>query len=143
MESTNSSLNDLHDIVLPDPVGLWPLGQGAYLLLIAVVITVGLLAYLYRERYRENQYRRVGLNFLGHAVSVYDVSVILKRVALAAYPREQVASLYGDQWVEFLKKTCPGCDIEELSSNPENEAGKVLIDATSFWIRNHKVNIQG
>lgn len=139
MESTTSSLQDLSDIIVPDPVPFWPLGQGSYLLLVAILITAAILAYLYRERYRKNQYRRDGLTLLSGAVTVYDVSVILKRVALAAFPRREVAPLYGDEWVSFLQKTCPGCNIEELGASPEIAAGKVLKDNGSFWIRKHTV----
>ena len=34
------------------------------------------------------------------------MNVILKRVALAAFPRPMVASLYGDDWAAFLDGTC-------------------------------------
>lgn len=143
MESANSSLADLSDIVLPAPVEFWPLGQGAYLLLIAILIGVGLLVYLYVGHQRANRYRRIGLNLLATAQTVYDVSVVLKRVALAAFPRERVASLYGAPWVEFLNQTCPDCNLESLDTDGENMADKELISAASFWVRNHTVNPEG
>lgn len=139
MESTTLSLQDLSDIIVPDPVSFWPLGQGSYLLAGAVLILAGVLTYLYRARHKKNQYRREGLALLGRAVTVYDVSVILKRVALVVFPRAQVASLYGEEWIDFLQKTCPGCNIEEVGLSPEIEAGKVLRDGARFWIRNHTV----
>lgn len=135
-----SSLNDLSDIILPDPVPFWPLGQGAYLLLIGIAIAVGLLVYLYLEHYRSNQYRRAGLSLLSNAATVHDVSVVLKRVALAVFARERVASLYGESWLEFLKETCSDCNIEDLCQAPQARAEKELIDAAGSWIRNHKVN---
>ncbi len=143
MERTTSSLHDLSDIVVPDPVPLWPLGQGSYLLLLAILILAGILVYLLRERYRRNQYRRDGLTLLSRAVTVYEVSVILKRVALVVFPRSQVAPLYGNEWVDFLQDTCPGCTIEELGGGSENEAGKVLKDGARFWIRNHRPTGKG
>jgi len=143
MESTTSSLQDLSDIVVPDPVPFWPLGQGSYLLFAAIVILAGILVYFYWVRYKKNQYRREGLILLGNAVTVYDVSVILKRVALAVFPRTQVASLYGDEWIDFLQKTCPGCTIAEVGLSPASEAGKALKDGASFWIRNHTAVVKG
>ncbi|MFT5697941.1 MAG: hypothetical protein ACI8ZB_000795 [Desulforhopalus sp.] len=143
MESANASLTDLSDIVLPAPIEFWPLGQGAYLLLIAILISVGLLAYLYVGHQRANRYRRIGLKLLATAQSVYDVSVVLKRVALAAFPRERVASLYGASWVEFLNQTCADCNLESLDLNGENMAEKDLITAAGFWIRNHNVYPKG
>ncbi len=143
MERAKSSLNDLSDIILPDPVPFWPLGMGGYLLLLAIVTGVGLLFYLYLEHRRNNQYRRVGLNLLSSAVTVHDVSVTLKQVALAVFQREQVASLYGESWSEFLKATCADCNIEDLCQYPEKQADKELIGAAGFWIRNHKVIRRG
>ena len=143
MESTTSSLQNLSDIIVPDPVPFWPLGQGSYLLLAAILITAVILAYLCRERYRKNQYRRDGLTLLSGALTVYDVSVILKRVALVAFPRTEVAPLYGAEWVSFLQKTCPECNFEEMGASPEIEAGEVLKDGASFWIRNHTVTFKG
>lgn len=143
MESSNSSLSNLIDIIPPSPVPFWPLGQGAYLLLVAIMISAALLIYLSLVHYKANQYRREGLNLLGDAVTVHDVSVVLKRVALAAFPREHVASLYGELWVRFLKETCSNCDLEELQSELENEAGQELVNTASFWISKHQVKHKG
>ena len=142
MESTNLSLTDLSDIILPAPIPFWPLGQGAYLLCIAVVIMIGLLAYLYLEHNRVNRYRRVGLSLLTNAESIHDVSVVLKRVALAVFPRDRVASLYGDPWLGFLGETCQGCKVKGLGHNSDTKADAELIDAAGFWIRNHRVKEQ-
>jgi hypothetical protein len=35
------------------------------------------------------------------------LAILLKRVALTYYPRAEVASLYGQEWVRFLQSTGP------------------------------------
>ncbi len=140
MESANTSLNNLSDIILPPPILFWPLGQGAYLLLIAILITAAFLTYTCLARYKSNYYRRMGLSLLDSATTVYDVSVALKRVALAAFPRERVASLYGDLWVGFLQDTCSDCDFGQLLSQPNDDAEITLITIARYWVRNHNVS---
>ena len=55
------------------------------------------------DRRQENAYRRAGLALLARAETAHEISVILIRVALAAFPREQAASLVGEDWRGFLK----------------------------------------
>ncbi len=143
MDSQNGSLQNLSDIITPPPVSFWPLGPGAYLLLLALFIGLILLGYVYRQNYKANQYRRAGLELLKSAATVHDVSVILKRVALAVFPRERVASLYGEQWRTFLAEVCPECTLQGLQMGPDNKVDSDLIQAAAVWIRKHKVREKG
>ena len=54
-----------------------------------------------------------------------DLSALLKRVALAAYPRGEVASLSGASWVSFLDRTLGGT---EFSGGPGRVLGFVSYD---------------
>ena len=77
---------------------------------------------------------------LGRAETAYDVSVVLKRVALAVFPREKVASLYGDDWAAFLHKTCPRSYFKPLVSNDSGtEPNEELVELAGTWIRHHRV----
>lgn len=143
MDSQNGSLQNLHDIITPPAVPFWPLGSGAYLLLLALLVALFLLGYVYLQNYTANQYRRTGLELLQSAATVHDVSVILKRVALAVFPRERVASLYGEEWYTFLADVCPGCTLQGLQMEAESAASRDLIQAAAVWIRKHKVREKG
>lgn len=125
---------------MPDAPPFWPPAPGFWVALAMVAAILFFVAWrLYTVRNR-NAYRKVGLMLLGSAETTYDVSVVLKRVALAVFPREQVASLYGDDWAAFLHKTCPRSYFKALiSSNSDAEPGEDLVELASTWIRHHRV----
>lgn len=140
MDENQYNLSNLRDIVIPDAPPFWPPAPGLWVALAMVAAILLLAAWrLYTVRNR-NAYRKAGLMLLGSAETAYDVSVVLKRVALAVFPREQVASLYGEDWAAFLHKTCPRSYFKPLvSSNSDAEPGEDLVELASTWIRHHRV----
>jgi len=136
------SLAKLHDIVLPATPPLWPPGEGFWVAL--VLLGVGILAgwRWRRERRQRNAYRVAGLQLLGQAQSVYEVSTALKRVALAAWPRAQVAPLHGADWVSFLNRTCRRCRFaEDALQQYDAPVQPQLRKRAARWIRSHKVRL--
>jgi len=144
MDNESYSLSNLRDIVVPDAPPFWPPAPGMWVALGLVVLAllfVGARAYMARQR---NAYRRAGLLLLGDAATAHDVSVIMKRVALAAFPREQVASLYGEKWVAFLRATCPrGHFPETIMTDAGAEPDPALVALAGTWIRHHRVPESG
>lgn len=140
MDENQYSLSNLRDIVMPDAPPFWPPAPGLWVALAMVAAILLLVAWrLYTVRNR-NAYRKAGLMLLGNAETAYDVSVVLKRVALAVFPRDQVASLYGDDWAAFLHKTCPRSYFKALvSSSSDAEPDGDLVELASIWIRHHRV----
>jgi Domain of unknown function (DUF4381) len=105
----------LIDIALPRDVSLlpqtWP-SRIALALLLAVAIAA--LWRFARDRYT-NRYRREALAELDRISRSQSVSpperlarltVLLRRTALAAFPRQEVAALAGPAWLRFLDRTC-------------------------------------
>jgi len=96
------SLDGMQDIVLPSPVEWWPLAPGWWALsAIAFVVSI-LLALAMVRHWRRNAYRRAALRELRQAADIATVATLLKRTALAVYPRETVASLSGERWLHWL-----------------------------------------
>jgi len=105
-------LPPLHDILTPEGVSLWPLAPGWWLLLGIAAVTVGIGALAW---YRAKRLRRSALAELANLRQHLDasdpsryaagVSALLRRVALARYPRREVAALHGDEWLRFLDRS--------------------------------------
>jgi hypothetical protein len=140
MDDDQYSLDKLRDIVIPEPPPLWPLAPGMWVLLGLVFLTLLLITWQWRAARKRNAYRKAGLALLNNARSARDISVLVKRVALAAFPRESVASLYGDEWAAFLNKTCPRGDFSALSTiDPDDVPDSTVISLAATWIRHHRV----
>src|ERR1700744_6484859 len=70
---------------------------GALLLVLAIVIV-----WLGVRHYKKNRYRRKALALLGSASDPYAINMILKRVAMTAFPRDTSVALRGTEWIAFL-----------------------------------------
>lgn len=147
-------LDQLNPIHAPEQVGLWPLALGWWLLIIAIGSSLAWLAWhLYRAR-RNGRYRRqavAALQSLKAETSntlATDVSIILKRAALSAYPNERraIANTFGPDWVRLLNRTCGKTVFAEdmalaLSQGPyrpniEFDPNQ-LIKQAIYWVRHH------
>lgn len=112
-----ADLSHLADIVVPPPIAWWPPAAGWWILAAALIVAIGLLALAALRHHRRNAYRRAALAALDALGPVSDAagaaaaSAILKRAALAAYPRTEVASLTGSAWLAFLDRTAGTADF--------------------------------
>jgi len=132
------SLSDLQDIVLPAAPHFWPPADGFWILLLLLAVAVISVWRWRREVQQENAYRRAGLALLADARTVHEVSVTLKRVALAAWPRENVASLHDTEWAGFLNASCRDCHFDaDAWKNSVEAADRDLLVNASLWIRKH------
>ena len=140
MDGDQYSLNNLRDIFIPEPPLFWPPASGVWVALGIVLAMLLLLSWRLHATRKRNAYRKAGLLLLQSAVTTRDVAVVVKRVALAVFPREQVASLYGDDWVAFLHDSCPRSHFTEmLTSDTGTESDEELVELASIWIRHHRV----
>ena len=81
-----------------DAPGWWVLG-GVLLLLFAFV------AWLVIRHRRRSRYRRIATALLEQCADTYSANMLLKRVAMTAYPRNSSAALRAADWVSFLNTT--------------------------------------
>ena len=144
MTEPTTNLQNLRDIIVPEPPPLWPPAPGVWVVLIMVVTVVLALFLWWRRARARSAYRRAGLALLTGARTAHDINVILKRVALAAFSRPQVAPLYGEDWVVFLDRTCPRARFATIgSADPGAEVGTDLRTLAGTWIRHHRVSAGG
>ena len=114
-----------------------------------------LLAWRIQRSRRRNRYRREALASLqaieansrqNPAATGAQIALLLKRTALAAYPRRQVASLHGSQWARFLCQSVnQDPEIEAVAEQLASAAYRQEIQAVSLiaparrWIKGHHV----
>lgn len=115
-EPAANPLDQLRDIHLPDPVGLWPPAPGWWLLLCICLALLFALSFWLVQRYRSRLYRREALQQMhkalqdwradgDSAVYLMRASSLLKRVALISFGRRASASLVGESWTELLDRS--------------------------------------
>jgi hypothetical protein len=103
----------LRDIHLPDPVSAWPPALGWWLA--AALAAAACVALLLWWRARRRSPRRAALAELDRLASAWGaqrdvaslalgLSALLRRVALARFPREDVAALHGAERLAFLER---------------------------------------
>ncbi|MCR9293681.1 MAG: DUF4381 domain-containing protein [bacterium] len=107
MQENAASLDRLNDIVIPPPVGWWPLASGWYVVLGMVLVLCGWLSWRRWKLWRSNAYRRVALRELESARSVANISAILRRVALTWAPRAEIATLGGSEFADWIASHSP------------------------------------
>ena len=105
MNPDPASLDNLRDIVELPPVPWWPPAPGWWVLLTMAVVATFVVAWRVWAARRAAAYRRAALRELESATSVATIAEILKRTALVAYPRTDVASLSGSAWSQWLAET--------------------------------------
>ncbi|WP_108858576.1 DUF4381 domain-containing protein [Ruegeria sp. Alg231-54] len=144
------SLVDLLDMLepapVPEPISMIPQtwGWGVLALILADLIILAVYAFL---RHRQtNAYRREALVEL--AASDNDaakIAEILRRTALVAYPRREVAALHGEDWTNFLNQTSDNVSFTDGRSRQlleapyrDVKAGPDLKNLARNWIKSHK-----
>jgi len=123
MEDPLAALRPLH---APPPVGWWPPAPGWWLI---VVLFAAVIYWLYRYWQRMAP-KRVALQELKRLEKNQDtvdqpvavLNQLLKRYALVCWPAEEVASLSGRAWLEFL-------DTHGGDGKFSQEGGQQLITA--------------
>ena len=147
-------LNLMHDLVMPEPVAWLPQTPGWWIVLGWLLAVIVLLAWQFAKRRRRNRYRRDALAELkaiaaqpelGPAESAQHIAALLKRTALAAYPREDVAALYGADWAQFIKESAgndpriaDAADRLAVAAYHPDADGSELNGPAQRWIRLHR-----
>jgi hypothetical protein len=139
-------LNELAEPPEPSPVAMVPQTWGWAVLAALLALALAWLAWRAWRRWRADAYRRAALAELAAAGDDPAViAEILRRTALAAWPRERVAGLTGRDWLVFLDDTGgtgfgdgPGAVLAEA---PYRERAPVpgLGEIAERWVRRHRV----
>jgi len=143
----------LIDIPLPLPVSLWP--QTWTSVLVATLLAAGLIAAIcwlawrhYADRYRREALADLDRIMRASTPNAGALELLVRRTALAVFPRDEIVPLTGPAWLKFLDKAYGGHEFSQgvgrrLSLAPYSpqqvplaELGP-LADLVRRWIRTH------
>ncbi len=154
MNEAQNPLAQLRDIHAPESVSWWPLAPGWWLMLIAILAIIFVILWRYSQR-KNRAVQHAALKSLNqldkrfhtdHDIKTLltELSILLRRVAIASFPPHRVAGLTGAAWLRFLDETggkgqfsSPlGLQFITLPYNLELEAnGEQLIVLARNWIK--------
>ena len=151
----------MQPLVEPLQIPFWPQTAGWKVLLLWFLIVSLMVCVRLTLNRQQNRYRRDALEELRTiAASVEDntaaaaIAGLLKRTALAAFPRSQVASLYGQAWADFLIDTSGNDPLVQSKAlelataayrrrgaayGGGGDDGAPLFEAAKRWIKQHRV----
>ncbi len=104
------ALSGLRDVILPATPSFWPPAVGWWLsaLLLSGLAVAGI--WLVRRKSKSRLRNAVAaqvdqISNQAPAEAVRELSVLMRKVALTAFPRSQVAALTQDDWLVFLDRS--------------------------------------
>lgn len=144
-------LDKLRDVHLPPPLDWWPLAPGWYIAATLFFIGVIILSVILRRYYVHGRAKRHALRLLtayqqqdvNSQINCARISELLKRVALMYYPRQKVAGLQGEAWLDFLNNSAKGVDfttvkvqlLERPFQPPQSDNLQLLFKCARMWIK--------
>ncbi len=160
----NPKVQGIKEIVLPETVSYVPQTVGWWILLGIVGLVLAWWIYRRYLKWHGNRYRRQALMELamieeqlsqgsGRISALAAISVLIKRTAIEAFGRSNVAEMSGHLWLEFLDRTGStdafssgsGRFLSEFAYAKQetiNEMSKETIDKVLVlvkdWINQHK-----
>jgi hypothetical protein len=146
-------MDRMHDLVVPDPVSYMPETIGWWVFCLWILATTTLVCVHRIIRYRRGRYRREALSMLDEIEKTRawdgqaaEIATLVKRVALAAYDRKNVADLYGERWAAFLIESsngdllvAEGADLIARAAYANDLNPLLLYEPVKRWIVCHHV----
>jgi hypothetical protein len=167
MSADPTSLDHLFDIVTPPPVPNWPPAPGWFVVGGVVLMLLFWIAWRAWRHWQAASYRRAApaewqqLKIQTADPRLQEAALrhlpeLMKRTALAAFPRAEVASLSGIEWLRFLDRTGHtdaftrghGQLLPELAYDPRavTQLGAASVEelfgVIRLWIAGHVTTVQ-
>ena len=152
----NYALGDFAEVASPAAINWLPQTQGWLWLGLILLVLLGRYGWKQLRHWYRNRYRREAATRLQQLADKTDqggllteLNRLLKLTALAAFPREQVASLSGDAWVTFLNGQCSSPPFSAAQGQllalgtyqtaaVEVDAWQTLVASSLTWVQEHE-----
>ncbi|MBN8184696.1 DUF4381 domain-containing protein [Roseibium aggregatum] len=155
-EWTELNLVELLDLIEPAPeppaISMLPQTEGWIWLIALLVLAIAMGLQRFLKRWSGNAYRRQALRELDTLDGdIAGIAALVRRTALVAYPRRDVAPLHGYDWLVFLDRTYGSTDFtsgvgQVLAHAPYGVKGNIeerddgsLQQLVGNWIHRHQV----
>jgi hypothetical protein len=157
--TTASPLAALQELPLPEPVSYTPQTVGWWLVAALLLVLLALAVWRWQRLRRANRYRVEALRELAEIErqlpeqpgAALRLPALVKRVALLSAPRDAVAALSGDSWLQWLERSLPQAGFLDAPGrllpalaygSPQDvdpQAVRALVSLLRRWIREHHV----
>lgn len=144
----DQALTQLKDLHLPTQIGAWPLAYGWYIL-IFLILFFFFTSVIYIYKYcKYKKPKRLALKKLAALELVYQkennanqmayqLTMLLKQVSFAYFPRVKIASLHDKDWQNFLGNKDWSKTLTRLNYQKNiNEDISSLFKPIKYWIKN-------
>lgn len=140
-------INTLVEPVEPAPISMLPQTGGWVVLALILIALATYGGFRTRAHLRRNAYRKAALSALEQAGDdPVAIAAILRSTALAAFPRAEVASLSGPDWLAFLDRSAGTNDFSGgagriLAAAPYTaspRADPALREVARNWVLRHQ-----
>jgi hypothetical protein len=157
----NYALGEFAEVVSPADISWLPQTAGWAWLGVLLLVFALHRCWRWFKRWHRNRYRREATTRLEDLSPetlggqfVAEVNKLLKLAAMAAYSRENVASLYGDQWAGFLNRQCESAPFSSQQTKIlatgaykpltlDKASAIALLEASVAWVREHREATDG
>lgn len=115
-------LQELKDIHIPAVIDIWPPAYGWWLLVMLVTLGIGVLTIWLLNVRKIRRAKRQTLHALQRLDSssldcVSQLNQLLKRVAMAYFPTQNIQKMHNENWTAFLVKTLPNNKVKDFSAS--------------------------
>lgn len=149
---------ELGEILEVEPIPFTFDTLGWKIVAIALLLLLAHFIYKFYLKYKSNQYRREAVieieslnvdSELTESAFITQSILVLKRIAMQTFSRQEVASLNGEAWLSFLDKKVTGVNFRKYAKeieeavykdkfNPSSNYNKTEFYTMSIkWIKNH------
>jgi hypothetical protein len=151
----------MDELIEPPPVKFSFDAPGWYVTGALLIILVLVAAIFWYRHYKRNRYRAAALVQLAkkeallipqqqYDALVYESDLLLKRIAMKKYGRDNVAGLTSLEWVNYINQTWKEKsfnnaeaqllkhNVYAFSNNISKEEAEAFVEKSKRWIRTHK-----
>jgi hypothetical protein len=127
----------LRDIHMPDTVSWWPLAIGWWILL-GLLVAIVAITYIYKYLKKRKQFSKVALQEFNSVAEQFktqadsqklieDLSMLLRRITISAFPDKHVAGMTGGAWLKFLDEVASQSSPQQMPTKFDSPLGQCLI----------------